>query len=235
MKGVVSAVVLAGVVLSGCANGVDDGSSMARAPAQVRVLSKSFTVAGPRGFCVDTGATRETEDNAFVVLGSCAVISGNPRDSKPKVPAVLTASISPAAVPLDAAALDRMAAFFSSDTGRATLARTEGASAVSVIELKREGGMLLVHAEDGDTSGDVMGDYWRGVFDQSGRLATITVSGFRETPIDDKTGARLARDFVAALRKANAPRGEASKDDGETAGPLSVAGERLASFFNRLP
>lgn len=233
-----AAAALAGLTLAGCMNGTGflksgtAGGDTARAPAQVRVMSKSFTISGPRGFCIDPGATRETAEGAFAVLGSCAVISGNPRDAKPKVPAMLTASVIPASAPLDAAALDRMTAFFSTEAGRATLARADGAGSVSVLELDREDGLLLVHAEDGDSSGDVAGEYWRGVFEASGQLVTVTVSGFRETPLDEKAGAKLARAFVSSIRKAN---DNGSGGPTETDNAPAGAGERLASFFNRLP
>ncbi len=236
------ALALAGMVLAGCMNANTggglfakggDGGTKAHAPAQVQVMSKGFTIAGPKGYCVDTGATRETADGAFAVLGSCAVISGNPHDAKPRRPAMLTASVIPADTPLDAAALDRMVAFFSTDAGRTALGRADDAGEVTVIDLAREDGLVLVHAEDGDRAGDVAGDYWRGVFDVAGQLVTVTVSGFREAPLDDKAGARLARGFVAAIRRAN---GDGAPVDGApgATNARDGAGNRLSSFFNRL-
>lgn len=233
---------LAGLVLAGCADGLqgglfarrDDGP---RAPAEVRVMSNSFTIAGPKGFCIDNGGTRESDDGAFAVLGSCAVISGNPHDAKPRHPAMLTASVVPTDAALDDIALDRMAAFFSTEAGRVALARSDGAEEVSVIDLERDDGMLLVHAEDGDQAGDVTGDYWRGVFETAGQLVTVTVSGYRAAPLEAATGAGLARSFATAIRKANpevAPE-PAPQEAAPSGGPVSAVGERLASFFNRLP
>lgn len=219
------------VSLAGCAGGGGlfgrsaEDNDLPPAKPSIQVMSKGFTIAGPRGFCIDEGATQETSDGAFVILGSCAVISGNPADHKPRRPALLTASVTPATEPLDAAALDRMTAFFSTEAGLAALARTDSVATAQVLDLDRGRDMVLVHAQDGATAGDVQGDYWRAVFETGGQLVTITVSGFRETPLDPRDGARLARDFAAAIRKANPePNGT----------PAAADGGGLASFFNRL-
>jgi len=223
--------VLAVSVLAGCSVGgqLGAGDDGPRASPAIQIMSKSFTVAGPRGFCIDPAATQETETGGFVILGSCAVISGNPNDAKPQQPAVLTASVAPATQPFDAAALDRMAAFFSSPDGLAALARSESATAATVLELKRDAGMLLIHARDGARNGDVAGDYWRAVFATAGQLVTVTVSGFRATPLDAKDGARLTRAFADAIRKANRSGATAA-----TATAPRPSGGGLASFFNRL-
>jgi len=243
-RGTTATLALAGIALSGCVNlgdkfGAERGPAPtnAHAATYVQVLPTGFTVTGPKGYCIDTSALRETGDRAFAVLGSCAVISGNPRDTQPAQPAMLTASVTPAAVPLDDAALDRMTTVFSTGEGHAALARADGAGDVSVIDLTRVDGMLLVHAEDGDDAGQVTGDYWRGVFETDGQLVTVTVSGYREAPLDEKSGAKLTRKFVSAIRKANGGRGGIAAGEGETAGGgmLRGASERLASFFNRLP
>lgn len=229
---------LAVTLLAGCLNRAGDGDTAERnggrslptAPAQVQVLSRNFTIAGPKGYCIDTGAKRESGDGAFAVLGSCAVISGNPHDAKPRQPAMLTASVIPAVTPLDAAALDRTAAYFATEAGQAALARGNGGGSVAVIDLVREGGLVLVHAEDGESAGDLAGDYWRGVFEAAEHLVTVTVSGYREAPLAERAGGRLARAFVAAIREAN---GSPAQPDSTAAG-LGAAGDRLASFFNRL-
>lgn len=238
-------VLLAAIIaLSGCLNTSSDGGLVPgdggrsqHAAPQVRVMSKSFTIAGPRGYCIDPGATRDKAEAAFAVLGSCAVISGNPHDAKPKLPAMLTASVTPTPTPLDAATLDRMAAFFSTAKGRGALARADGAQDVSVVDMARDGGMLLVHAEDGSRAGDVTPDYWRAIFEAGGQLVTVTVSGFRAAPFDDKTGARLTRSFAAAIRKANptAPGAGSSGADLAGGGLMASTAGRLASLFNRLP
>lgn len=175
----------------------------AHAPAAQKVLGGKFTVAGPRGYCVDEGATRDDGDGGFVLLGSCSAISGNPRDAKPRKPAVLTASVTPAASVVDDAALDRMAAFFATDEGRAALARAEGGGPVEVLDLRRPPGLVLVHAADREPAQGMAGDYWRGVFEAPGALVTVTVSGFAAAPLSDKDGRALAKDFVAAIRAAN--------------------------------
>lgn len=191
------------------------------APKQTRVMSKGFTIAGPRGFCIDEAATRETPEGAFVMLGSCAAISGHTRDAQPRLPALLTASVVPAAVALDDGALDRMVAYLASPAGRAALARGDDAENVVVLDLVRDAGLVLVHARDGTRAGDLDGEYWRAVFETGGQLVTVTVSGYRNAPLPPEHGARLTREFVGAIRSTNAP-GRAAPGGG------------LASFFNRL-
>ncbi|GKY88778.1 hypothetical protein STA1M1_26470 [Sinisalibacter aestuarii] len=225
---------LAGAVLSGCMNGGGPfgggtGGTDAHAPASVQVMAKSFTIAGPRGFCIDPGGTRDSAESAFAMLGSCAVISGNPRDAKPKAPAILTASVTPLSDPLDDATLDRMTAYLATDDGRAALARADGVGEVTVVDLGREDGLVLVHARDGTSTGDMAGDYWRAVFATADKLVTLTVSGFRTAPLSDDAGADLTRAFVAAIRRANPASAPPAATVPETGG-----GGRLASFFNRL-
>ena len=156
------------------------------------------------------------------MLGSCAVISGNPRDATPPRPAILTVSTVPATAPLDDDALDRMAAFFSTEAGRSALGRSEAAGPVALLDLTRYDGLLLAHVEDGADTGDVADHYWRAVFEASGKLVTVTVSGFRTAPLDAAAGTRLTRDFVAAIRRANGDR------------PSGTAAGGLMSVFNRL-
>lgn len=217
------AVVVSVLVLAGCAGGGSFSEGKARGNPSVQVMSKAFTIAGPKGFCVDESATRETSEAAFAMLGSCAAISGNRRDAKPRTPAVLTASVAPADAALDVAGLDRLASFFTTQAGRAALARGESTGEVALLDLSRDDDLVLVHARDGAQQGDVAGDYWRGVFSSAGQLVTITVSGFQATPLDGAAGAALARDFANAIRRAN--RSEPEPRQG---------GGGLASFFNRL-
>jgi hypothetical protein len=216
-----------GLLLAGCSGGGSGLVSTAatRGSPSIQVLSKAFTIEGPRGFCVDEDATRETDTGTFVMLGGCAAISGNRRDAKPTTPAMLTASVTPAEAPLDNAGLDRLARFFSTPEGQDALARGDGASDVGVLDISRSEGLVLVHAQDGTQQGDTTGDYWRGVFSTAAHLVTITVSGFRAAPLDEKTGAALARDFVKAIRRANST---------EPAGAQGAGNTGLASFFNRL-
>lgn len=176
------------------------------APRSLSVMSKGFVVAGPRGFCVDTRSSTSTEDTAFALFGSCSAISGNPADDKPRAPAILSASVVPADGPLDEDALDRLAAFLSSDEGRAALSRGEGDTDVVVLGVERAPGLVLIHARDGMAAGDLQSDYWRAVVAVSGHIVSATVSGFAATPFDADAGTALARDFANAMRRANGER-----------------------------
>ncbi|RME18721.1 MAG: hypothetical protein D6801_00670 [Alphaproteobacteria bacterium] len=215
------------LALSGCMEfpGAGAAARLPKAEPTLTVWGGAFVIAGPHGFCIDPGAARQDEKSAFAVLGSCATISGNPRDAKPRKPAVLTALVAPAAAPLDDAALDRLSAFFRSPDGEAALARSDHARHAEVIGERRVDGALVLHARDGDSSGNVSGDYWRAVLDVSGNLVTLTVSGYSTDPLDETSGARLTERFIAAVRAAN-------RDAGA---PPEAAGGGLAALFNRLP
>lgn len=232
MKRVLSGLLLT-ALLSGCMEGIGGSGGTtpgtnAHASPRVQVMSGALTIAGPRGFCIDPGATHGAAGEAFVVLGSCAVISGNPHDAKPRKPALLTASVTASGAPLDDGALDRLARFITSDPGRDALARSDQAKTVRVLDITRAPGLLVIHASDGTAIGDLSGDYWRGIFEIAGQLVSVTVSGYRAAPLDERTGARLARDFVDAIRRANP-----GTQKGTTV-PLGDAGNKLTSFLNRL-
>ena len=85
---------LAGFLLSGCVAGLPNGAHH-DAPSAVQVAGGQLTVVGPRGFCVDTSASRDTASGAFVLMGSCASLSGSLAAVKPSEMAVVTASAYP--------------------------------------------------------------------------------------------------------------------------------------------
>lgn len=237
--------------------GRTSGLAQAAPPgARLTLASKNFTVAGPRGFCVDKTATRETETEAFVLLAACQTLSGEDSDDegapKPAHPAILTASLAPGAGTVDEATLDRLAGYFTTDAGHAALARHDGGK-TELLDLNREPGLVLVHARDGVAAGSrsvgLAGDYWRAVFAAAGTLVTVTVSGFASAPMDAATGQALTRDFVAALSAANTrdragplgagrppapPAPAAARPDETRENPLDGITTGIGNFLDRL-
>ncbi|PID36435.1 MAG: hypothetical protein CR993_05040 [Rhodobacterales bacterium] len=221
--------VLLGLVaaLSGCfGEGFPQLSGRGEAPAgkapQKAVLLGSFNVEGPRGFCVDTGSVRERGGEAFAVLGSCSAISGNPKDAKPKMAALLTVSVTAVELALDAGALDQMTAFLSTETGREMVAR-KGAGAATILDLSRGENHVLVLANDGGGKGKLSDTYWRAIFAAGGRLVSATASTYRGQEGGSDAARALLEDLMTRLRRANPAPGEAN-----SANPL-------ADWFNRLP
>ncbi len=221
------ALALAGLTLAGCSalSGLGFGDKREPAPASVQVLGQGFTVTGPQGFCVDESATRDTAEGAFVMLASCAALSGNVWDPRPHRPAILTASILPASAPLGEAELDRMTAFFSTEQGQTALVRPGGAGPVTVLDLGREPGLLLVQAQEQTPPAEMAPDYWRGVFAQGNYLVTVTASGFRPSALSAQDGQALLQSFLTSLRAANG---------GDETARMAQDGGILASIFNYL-
>jgi len=218
------------LALSACAIDAGGGggggfSILRRAPQSIRVLDRQVAIAGPDGFCIDKTSSRDVETGAFVLLGNCAAISQNPRDDQPRVPAVLTASVSTDAGARadDAEALDRLESFFSTNAGRKALSRSAKADTVSIHRVTRVDGALLLFVGDSSKNGlgSIAQDYWRGLFDVNGHLVTVTVSAFASRPFGEDVGLDLISGFVKRIRAVNPDR--------------TGGGGALIALFNRLP
>jgi hypothetical protein len=129
------------------------------------VLGGAVQVGVPRGYCIDRRAGREADDTAVIVMGRC-------RTDVDAAPAVLTTAVGPAAsggvLGGGGAAL---AAYFTSDAGRAALSRTGRAADVVIVQAKMVGPAFVLRIADRNA-----GTVWRGVESVAGRLVTVTVS-----------------------------------------------------------
>jgi hypothetical protein len=196
---------VATAVLAGCAN--LPTLTGGRAPEKLSVAQGDIVVAGPPGYCIDKGATRDNEDGAFVLLGSCASIANSVRAAAPQVPAVLTASISAQGDADIDTAMDRLATFFESDQGRAALARNGDAGSVQVLSTARSDGAFIVRASDSSPAG-VQGlaqDYWRALFDIRGHIVTLTVIAFEAKPMSETAARAVLEAFVRRMKTENPP------------------------------
>lgn len=166
------------------------------------VLAGALRVAPPAGYCIAPTARQEQDDSALVLMGRCAGQTG-------KAPALLTATIGPAG---SASGIDpatdgtQIAAFFTSDKGRAALSRRGRAEDVTVNRMARQGGALLLHLSDRGQAQDgtsVQPDNWRALLPLGGRLVTLTVNGLQTAPLSPEAGQTLIGAFAAAMRQAN--------------------------------
>jgi hypothetical protein len=141
--------------------------SFRKVPRTIRVVRRKVTIAGPAGYCIDKSASTNGTDGAFVLLASCAAISEDPREAHPRLPAVLTASVSPPGAQAAPGELARLEAFFKSAEGRAALSRSGKAETVQIHHVARDGEALLIHVSDTSPNGlnAVVGNYWRGFFE----------------------------------------------------------------------
>ena len=201
--------ILAMGFLVACEGGPDVGMGaigFARAPDRVVVASKSIVIAGPRGYCVDRSATRDDASGVFVLLGSCASIANNARAAAPRIPGVLTASVSDQSSADISASLDELEAFFTSTEGRAALARDGQAGSITILATRRRVGAFYLHVRD-DSENRVVSlapIYWRGLFDVRGRIVTVTVTGFKDSPMSAAVGLATLNAFAARIRRENA-------------------------------
>ena len=195
---------LAGVLLlAGCGGLGPSGTAPVRT---VFVTTDQVTIAGPDGFCIDPDSTRESDDSAFVLLGNCAVISNRRSAGQPDVNAVLTASISESDPDQSLRdAIPQLDTFFSSDEGRQLLSRAGDAETIELLDSFHQGDVFYLRASDSSASEiqNVSADYWRSYFDIGDRIATLTVLGAADNPIDEETSLATLRAFTDTVLAAN--------------------------------
>lgn len=200
--------VLAMGFLAACAGGPGVGMGafgFSRAPGSITVASKSIVIAGPRGYCIDRSATRDSAAGAFVLLGNCASIANNARAAAPRIPAVLTASVSDEIGADISASFDELQSFFTSAAGRAALARDGRAASVTILTTRRKNGAFYLHVRDNSENrvDSLAAEYWRGLFDVRGRIVTVTVTGFKDRPMPDAVGFATLDAFAERIRHDN--------------------------------
>ncbi|MCB6179516.1 hypothetical protein LHP98_15440 [Rhodobacter sp. Har01] len=159
------------------------------------VLGGAIEVAGPRGYCIDRKASRETEDSAVMVLGRCA---GSLTAEPALIAIVVGAQGSSEVLKTGASALTE---FFASADGRAALARDGRAGSVTIHSVTVAEGALVLHLTDRS-----VGRYWRALIGARGRLVTISVSAPVGDDLAPEAGRALLDATIAAMRAAN--RGE---------------------------
>jgi hypothetical protein len=195
--------------LSGCVAG---GGALAPAadppPSRMAVAGGSVIVAGPKGFCIDRGASRDRRgESALTVLSPCGGLGGGLLAPRPRHPAVLTAAVAGGAglLPVAVPAPD-LAGFFRSDRGRAALSRSGKGDTVTVLETLAADGAFLLHLSDTApfSWGAVQPTYWRALLSVDGRMVTLSVLGLPDSPLGRDDGLALLRDFVTALRESTA-------------------------------
>jgi hypothetical protein len=173
-----------------CLAGCVAGGGGAFSPSRVApVLDGALNVGLPAGYCIDRRAGRESGDSAVVVMGKC-------RDDAAAAAALLTTAIGPAG---SARVLGgggaTLAAYFTSDQGRAALSRSGRAGAVEIVQAKTVGPAFVMRIRDA-----VIGEYWRGVEPIADRLVTITVDLPEGSAAD---GEDILAQALGAMRQAN--------------------------------
>lgn len=162
-------------------------------------------VSGPEGYCVEQRASRESAEGDFVLLASCAALTG--REGGASAPAILTASVSgepggrgpmPEAFPI-------LADFFRTDQGRAALSRSGRVGDVEVLRSYSRGDALYLKLRDRSPASGVPvePDYWRAILGLGGRIVTLSVLSARQRPMTDATRQNTLQAFVARMQGVN--------------------------------
>jgi hypothetical protein len=191
------------------------------APEKLSVARGAVVVAGPKGYCVDRPASRDAEATSFVLLAGCAALTRKSNAPRPRVPALLTASVTgevPAGIGL-AGQAGRMKSFFASDEGRAALARDGRAESVEILQMFTRDGAFLLHVRDSSAEDDpALGpEYWRAIFEVNGRMVTASVAAFANRPMSDDAGQATLSLFVARIRAESAAAAKAAAAEAEAA------------------
>lgn len=198
------AALLLSLALSACVEGMAPSGS---APQAVAVAGGAVVAAGPAGYCVDRTAGRDGGGGAFVLFGTCAALSGSAAAGQPGKPAVLTASVAPAAADEAAfvASFPAMARFFGSDAGRAALSRAGRAATVRVGAVSSRDGVLYVNVTDtaAGPGKAVQPDYWRAILLARGHMVTLSVMSLADRPLSMAEKRGILDAFVARVRAAN--------------------------------
>lgn len=192
--------------LSACDEGAGGGATKS-APGRVVVANGTITVAGPSGYCIDTSESRSGSNSAFVLLGSCASLSGSANGQAPKSPAILTATISAGGgdAATFAANLPAMARFVSSRAGRKALSRSGNASSVEIIEISTANSVMYIRVRDRAAANgrEVEPEYWRALMSAKGQIITLSTLGLREKALSSDVKLGLLKGFVARMKAAN--------------------------------
>lgn len=195
---------LAFLGLGGCVSSLTSPqvTSSNNAASEIAVVQKSVLISGPKGYCIDPSATRDSADSAFVLLGACEAIAGQGGGADA---GLLLASLTTSGQGQVAGATDQLAAYFASDAGRAALSRSGDADAVKLLDHRVEGDALYLHLRDTSQASlaGVAPEYWRGMFDVNGHIATVSVMDFAQAPNQPSTGLNRARAFRRNIRAAN--------------------------------
>lgn len=189
--------------LPGCLGGF--GGDKALVDSAV-VTRGEIVIAGPRGFCVDTPSLRDRSDGGFVLLASCAALTGAPDAPHPAIPGVLIAMVSaaPDADGLSAALAD-VERYFRSDEGQAALSRAGDPDGVEVLQSRITGEILFLQVRDASVfdGPDIEPDYWRAILSVKGHILTLSAMA----PAGQSGDGALAtlEAFISRIRRANAP------------------------------
>ena len=175
---------------------VTRASDRAAPVGSVGVLDGAVTVAGPDGWCVDPSATRETDEQAFVLLIRC---------HGPRAAPVLSVTVTNVRVPPGdrAVQMSELAEFLVTDAGRGQLSRRGRLADVTLEAPRIRDGALWMHLTDAGNPDTFEPAYWRVVLPLAGRLVTLSALSLAQAPSDRAAGEAAMAGLIDVLRRRN--------------------------------
>lgn len=156
------------------------------------VLNGALKIEVPTGYCIDRSAGRVGPDSAVVLMGRCSERSSANA-------ALLSVSVGESGSGgVMAAGAPALAAFFTSDQGRATLSRDGKPEEIRIVQALANKDAFLLDVDD-----QGIGEYWRAVTEINGRLITVSATGSAGVPLPPDDGRRIVDAMLRALRRAN--------------------------------
>lgn len=185
---------LAGVALAALAACVTPSGYATTRSASV--LDGALKIEVPAGYCIDRSAGRAGPDSAVVLMGRCS-------DSSSANAALLSVSVGESGSGgVMAAGAPALAAFFTSEQGRATLSRDGKPDEIRIVQALSDKDTFLLDVDD-----QSIGEYWRAVTEINGRLITVSATGSAGVPLPAEDGRKIIDAMLRALRRANSLNG----------------------------
>lgn len=169
----------------------------ASGPNAVSVLGGAVTIAGPDGWCINEGATREGAASAFVLMQRC-------RAGVRAVP-VIGIVVADMRVPEGdrQRQLENLAEFLVTDAGRGQLSRRGRSGDVTIAAQRQHDGALWLHLSDTGNPEQFLPEYLRVVMPLAGRLVTVSALSLQGAPVSAANAEAVMAEVIAVLRRRN--------------------------------
>ncbi|MEL6532229.1 MAG: hypothetical protein AAFQ06_04235 [Pseudomonadota bacterium] len=217
--------------LAGCLGAIGGSGGGLR---EMVVTTDALVIAGPEGYCIDSEASADRGETAFILLGNCAALTEARLARQPAEPAILTAAISEAGEEGGvASSLSSLPEFFASEDGRRVLSRSGDAETVEVLQSFVDGSVFYLNASD-DSANAVPGvrdDYWRAYFDLGPRIATLSVLALDGSGLTEEQSIDLLRRFATLTQSRNAAVTGVAVSEPEPSGGLLGGGGFMGRLF----
>ncbi len=184
-----TALCLIPVAVAGCLS--LGGGKPVPAVRQAQLMGAAVIVPAPVGYCIEPGSLKDEENDAFVLIGRCDLLTGQ-EDSLPVSPAIMTVSVTRGDVP-------------EGGPGGDDLVRSLGAE--RILTRIDEAGLSLFWVDSAQRvtrSGD--NRHWRGIMTVNGHTVGLAAYGPRDSNISGKGGEALIRALARRIRNASPDR-----------------------------